>query len=325
MRNYYKVLGVSETADEQEIRSAYLKLAEMYDPDKNPNYTLGPEMFKMIREAYKVLSDPVKRIAHDELLKPESSEEIDMKNEYYERELEKIYEKELEENKYKYYAVSLFALIIGFIIMFSGIRTVSMAYGSDDWPAVEGIITGLKIKKRGSGRYRDLKYPSAQITTPSYKYKVNEKQYTGNRLSFGKNRNVGYAEKIARKYKKGEKTDVFYNPGNPEISVLIPGIPALEIHKIILGISFIFTGVLAVSLTVFPAGWLYSAGLTLRISMIVLCCYSLYTLWMKMSVGFGDLLVIFIFMLFAFIFTVSETVRFVYFPSGKWEYLFPDD
>ncbi len=315
MRNYYKVLGVSETADDQEIRSAYLKLAEMYDPDKNPHYTLGPEMFKMIREAYKVLSDPVKRIAHDSLLKSDSSEEIDMKNKIRERELKEIYEIELEVNKYKYYVASSFALIIGFIIMFSGIRTAGMAYGSTDWPAVEGIITKLKIKRffKRRDHVQDMRNPSAQITTPIYKYKVDEKQYTGNRLSFEKNRNVGYAKKIARKYKKGEKADVFYNPGNPEISVLIPGIPALEIHKIILGISFIFTGVLAISLTLFPAGWLYNAGLTLRISMIVLSCYSLYTLWMKISLGFGVLpILIFIYMLFVLIFIVLETVRFVY-------------
>ncbi|THD25381.1 DnaJ (Hsp40) subfamily B member 9 [Fasciola hepatica] len=64
-RDYYDVLGVSKTANIQEIRRAYRKLAKLYHPDKNkgPNAT---EKFVEINEAYEVLSDEGKRKRYDE-------------------------------------------------------------------------------------------------------------------------------------------------------------------------------------------------------------------------------------------------------------------
>lgn len=64
-RDYYEVLGVARNAGEQDIKSAYRKLAVKYHPDKNPGDKPAEEKFKEAAEAYSVLSDSDKRRQYD--------------------------------------------------------------------------------------------------------------------------------------------------------------------------------------------------------------------------------------------------------------------
>ncbi len=64
-RDYYEVLGVSRSASEQEVKSAYRKLAVKYHPDKNQGNKETEERFKEAAEAYSVLGDPQKRAQYD--------------------------------------------------------------------------------------------------------------------------------------------------------------------------------------------------------------------------------------------------------------------
>ena len=65
-RDYYEVLGVPQNAGEQELKSAYRKLAMQYHPDRNPDDKAGSEeKFKEITEAYSVLADSNKRASYD--------------------------------------------------------------------------------------------------------------------------------------------------------------------------------------------------------------------------------------------------------------------
>lgn len=63
--DYYEVLSVSRAASDQELKTAYRKLAMQYHPDRNPGDNLAEEKFKECSEAYQVLSDPDKRAAYD--------------------------------------------------------------------------------------------------------------------------------------------------------------------------------------------------------------------------------------------------------------------
>jgi molecular chaperone DnaJ len=64
-RDYYEVLGVTKAASEQEIKSAYRRLAVKYHPDKNPNDASAEEKFKEAAEAYGVLQDSEQRRRYD--------------------------------------------------------------------------------------------------------------------------------------------------------------------------------------------------------------------------------------------------------------------
>ncbi len=72
-KNYYKVLGVEESATQDEIKSAYRKLAKKFHPDKNPGDKQAEEKFKEINEANEVLSDPEKKAKYDQISNSYSS------------------------------------------------------------------------------------------------------------------------------------------------------------------------------------------------------------------------------------------------------------
>lgn len=64
-KNYYDILGVSKTASQDEIKSAYRKLAKQYHPDFHPGDAACAEKFKEINEANETLSDEGKRKQYD--------------------------------------------------------------------------------------------------------------------------------------------------------------------------------------------------------------------------------------------------------------------
>ena len=65
-RDYYDILGVGKSASQQQIKSAYRKLAVKLHPDKNPGDENAEDAFKEAAEAYSVLRDPDKRAAYDQ-------------------------------------------------------------------------------------------------------------------------------------------------------------------------------------------------------------------------------------------------------------------
>jgi len=67
--SFYKVLGVAESASQDEIKKAYRKLAKQYHPDKNKGDAKAEAKFKEISEAYDILGDEKKRGQYDQMRK----------------------------------------------------------------------------------------------------------------------------------------------------------------------------------------------------------------------------------------------------------------
>ncbi|MBM3295828.1 MAG: molecular chaperone DnaJ [Candidatus Aminicenantes bacterium] len=64
-RDYYDILGLDRSADPEEVKKAYRRMALKYHPDRNPGDALAEERFKEAAEAYSVLGDPEKRATYD--------------------------------------------------------------------------------------------------------------------------------------------------------------------------------------------------------------------------------------------------------------------
>src|SRR5881392_869367 len=68
-KDYYKILGVPESASQKDISKAYRKLARQNHPDANPGDSSAEERFKEISAAYDVIGDEAKRKEYDEVRK----------------------------------------------------------------------------------------------------------------------------------------------------------------------------------------------------------------------------------------------------------------
>ena len=65
-KDYYEILGVDKSADENAIKKAYRSLAKKYHPDMNPGDAAAEQKFKEVNEAYSILSDPEKKAKYDQ-------------------------------------------------------------------------------------------------------------------------------------------------------------------------------------------------------------------------------------------------------------------
>ena len=65
-KDYYEILGISKSASDNEIKSAYRKLAMKYHPDRNPNDKTAEQKFREVTESYEILKDSQKRAAYDQ-------------------------------------------------------------------------------------------------------------------------------------------------------------------------------------------------------------------------------------------------------------------
>jgi hypothetical protein len=102
-------------------------------------------------------------------------------------------------------------LVMGILFMVFGIRNHSLGKESENWPAVEGSLVSES---------RSMQKKKKRIHV-FYEYRVNGVTYKNSRVNFSDDK--ASKKKIRDQYNVGDKLKVYYQPGDPEQSVLEPG------------------------------------------------------------------------------------------------------
>ena len=121
------------------------------------------------------------------------------------------------------------------LFFYCGFRDLHQAKESATWPTAQGEVRGSSLETRGS-LIRGNSYRAKVM----YNFTVNEKRFSGNLVTFSDHRsgNPSHARDIVKMYPKGEAVTVYYNPQNPQVCVLEPGVKGQ------VGIGIIFGPVL---------------------------------------------------------------------------------
>lgn len=130
-------------------------------------------------------------------------------------------------------------MITGGLLLFFGLRSVQRAKESEHWPSVAGVIVSSEID---TNRGDEGTTYSAEIL---YDYSVNEVLYSSNQINYGEisSSDPSSARKIVNRYSAGDEVKVFYLEGDPEESVLEPGITAGAFFLPSFGAVFFIAGV----------------------------------------------------------------------------------
>lgn len=134
----------------------------------------------------------------------------------------------------KFFFTRIFPLIFvvaGIAGLYFGVKAISKAKESLDWPAVKGKIISSSVERstrrestrRSKGRSRTRIYYHANI---SYEYSVDGKDYEGSQVRFGgtSSQNSGRVNSIVKEFPAGKEISVYYEPENPSESILIKGV-----------------------------------------------------------------------------------------------------
>ncbi|MBD3270157.1 DUF3592 domain-containing protein, partial [Candidatus Peregrinibacteria bacterium] len=117
--------------------------------------------------------------------------------------------------------VGILFMIIGASTLYFSLGEVFSAYNSENWQNAPGKVIVSEVV-RDVDSDGDISYRTDVL----YQYQVEGKQFTGNTIYFGKmdNSNPGEANRIITDYPEGSEVKIYYDPDDPNISTLIPGI-----------------------------------------------------------------------------------------------------
>lgn len=111
-------------------------------------------------------------------------------------------------------------LVVGLGLVIFGVSEMMKAKDSENWPSVTGVVLKSKVSVDSSG---DGTTYGADVT---YRYKVKGKRYQGDKVTVSEvsTSSRGRAQKIVKRYPKKKKVAVYYDPEEPETSVLEKGV-----------------------------------------------------------------------------------------------------
>jgi tetratricopeptide (TPR) repeat protein len=130
--NYYAILDIDQDASSTELRAAYKRQAMVYHPDRNAGDKEAEEQFKLVNEAYHVLSDPLKKAKYDAGLDPHSPSQFSdeywrevKKRRYYAYRRAQTYTYRVDRDYYQVQALAFLVFILLSGLCFAVIHTVN--------------------------------------------------------------------------------------------------------------------------------------------------------------------------------------------------------
>jgi len=143
----------------------------------------------------------------------------------------------------KNFLIGIIFIVVGVAIFGLGINLYKKAKASETWPTVDGVVFSSEVSS-----YKDSKKNTRYSANVNYSYMIENKEYTSNDISMSEvtSSNVSSAEKICKQYPEGTKVKVFYNPENPDESLLIPGTSFVVYLPMIAGAIFLLIGIVLV-------------------------------------------------------------------------------
>jgi hypothetical protein len=138
-------------------------------------------------------------------------------------------------------------LVIGAGLAYWGWNILQDARASSSWPTAEGLVTNSEVSHSSDAEGGDTYSPEV-----TYTYTVRDSLYENNTIKFGENAydSRRTADRIAASYPSGKTVTVYYDPENPDRSVLEPGVSAGS--YIVLGIGVLF---ILISLIIGPVSF----------------------------------------------------------------------
>lgn len=145
-----------------------------------------------------------------------------------------------------------------FLVVFGGVGiglgiwgwgVLTNARTSEAWPTVEGRVVRSEVDHSTDSEGGDSYLPQIDYT-----YTLDGMQYENDRVRFGENSYSfrRQAEAEVERYPVGRRVDVYYEPGNPENSVLEPGATLGSYLGVCLGAMFLGIGLVSAPLTLLP-------------------------------------------------------------------------
>ncbi|MCM8538377.1 MAG: DUF3592 domain-containing protein [Lentisphaeraceae bacterium] len=132
-------------------------------------------------------------------------------------------------------AVLLLITIIVSYGFWECLQQVLRGYKSKKWPSVKGTITSFTFEEHSKRDHTRISY----LPKVHYDFIVESDSFSGNTFNFsGLLLNKDEMEEMKGMYNEGDKVDVYFDPDNPQMSVLTPGIAHLAIPFMLIALLF---------------------------------------------------------------------------------------
>ncbi len=140
-------------------------------------------------------------------------------------------------------------MVAGIVVSYWAVNLLWAAFASTRWPSAEGrVISSFVERVEEEDRLRRdsrTEAPSYRAAV-TYSYRVGDSLYSGDRVFFGDYSSSfpGHARGICERYPPGRAIVVYYDPEDPRVSVIEPGVSVGAVIPLLIGLVFVAVGVI---------------------------------------------------------------------------------